>query len=389
MEKLKITFLIREGFTNLKKNPYMIVLLLVSGGLFFAFSNFGQGIPEFSNAYLVNIVLLNILNLFIASVATLWAFDTIVSVKVPSPVPALKKSLNKFPIVFITAVIFCFLSSLGLIFLIIPGIIIGIKLCFYIPLILLDNRNPIKSIKSSWFMTSGNTIRLIALLLFFYFIGLLIYIPFYLINISFTLTAVISSAIFSAASAWLTYSFVAAYLQLKKIKADVLKDIQEQEIPIVTTVISSILWIAVIILLGLIINKGIVSFKKIPKFFTKGIRQQFSSFTKNYEENLKKLQRSGNISRDKITILKQINSIAKNNKNTIWAKLIAIQYGNQSIKDAKISNQEYENLLHIKDFINNNQGRVSVSQYGEFYRENPHLINMDKIAEIDPYNKSK
>ncbi|EIJ43048.1 Uncharacterized protein family (UPF0259) [Beggiatoa alba B18LD] len=80
-----------------------------------------------------------------------------------------RASIEKLPVLFMATWIYAFILSLGFFFMVIPGIILGIALIFYIPLILFEDKGIFSGLRQSFQLVWGRWFHtaLVLLLAFF------------------------------------------------------------------------------------------------------------------------------------------------------------------------------------------------------------------------------
>jgi hypothetical protein len=96
-------------------------------------------------------------------------------------VPAIQAALPKFVPVFLTSLLVQVLVSLGMVFLIVPGVFLAVMLLVSTVACILEDRSPVEALKRSRELTRGNRWRVLGLVLIlallFIGVGLLVAIP--------------------------------------------------------------------------------------------------------------------------------------------------------------------------------------------------------------------
>lgn len=143
-------------------------------------------------------------------------------------VPAIQSALPKFLPVFLTALLVQLLVGLGSLFLVVPGVFLGVMLMVSTVACILEDRSPVEALKRSRELTRGNRWRVLGLVLIIFLlaVGLLL-----LVAIPTAAAGLVPGVgplvarLASAAAAGLFGVFVAillthAFLDLRRLKGD-------------------------------------------------------------------------------------------------------------------------------------------------------------------------
>lgn len=83
----------------------------------------------------------------------------------------LRTSVEKLPILFVATWIYAFLLGMGFFFMLVPGIVLGIALIFYMPLILFDEKGIVTSLRESFRLVWGQWLHTASVLLLAFLIS--------------------------------------------------------------------------------------------------------------------------------------------------------------------------------------------------------------------------
>ncbi|MHC3437314.1 glycerophosphoryl diester phosphodiesterase membrane domain-containing protein [Natrialbaceae archaeon A-gly3] len=142
---------ILEAFEWLKRNPILILAFFVVGLV--------EGLGE---EFLLFSLLGLILVVFIDGIAHRFAYaeaageETTISAEAGPVLARLLSLLGAF-VVYIVAVV------IGLIFLIIPGIYLGLRLALAFPAIVIDDQRALEGLSTSWDVAHGNLLKLLGI----------------------------------------------------------------------------------------------------------------------------------------------------------------------------------------------------------------------------------
>lgn len=223
--KLKVFQSISQGFEIIIKNKIILafsVLYAVITCLYVYINVYTPKIPTFN----LNIFWFALVSIFLALVITKLSYDAIngnISIS-----EAINLSLKKFIFVIIATIIYTIIGTIGLIFLVIPGIFLFNKFIFATYSILLNNEKIIDSFKKSWNIMKGNWWRVFGLHLLFLLPIVVLSVVSSLIHIGgATYTALAIDFIWALLSALLIITFTVAYVQLSKGEAT--REIEREE----------------------------------------------------------------------------------------------------------------------------------------------------------------
>ncbi len=167
--KLKIKKAIVDGFNALKETPIIILI-----GLIYAIASFllKPDIPTsisngsnasffdiFSPLNILKIITISLIGIFTSGVMTVLSAKG----KKVSLISATNLVASRYLILLLATILGFALTFLGLVALILPGIFVFIKLSYYEPAVLLNNKGILESLKISWNITRGNWWRIFAL----------------------------------------------------------------------------------------------------------------------------------------------------------------------------------------------------------------------------------
>lgn len=205
MKKLRIIEALKNGFMILLKHPIIFVFAMLTylPLLFFKMETAKHIIPL--------IIIHSLLRAFFIGLVIRFIYE--VREKSISWQTLIKFVLSKYFLLIVTFTVYFIIVAIGVVALVIPGIILGIRLALCDYGILLEGEGITKSIKRSWIITKGNWWRLFA----FFLIAMIPVIIFSMGKPLFSKAtySIISFLLSLFYFSWLQSSGVFVYLQLK------------------------------------------------------------------------------------------------------------------------------------------------------------------------------
>lgn len=205
--KLPIIKTLADGLNIVAKNPIILLPLLIVG-----ITDFFSTITEFLPLTIISLVL----SIIFYAVTIRMVYDAATKKKV-SFENSMNIALNKFFPILGGTIVTTVAILVGLIFLIIPGIFLFVKIFFFEFAILIDQDGVMQSIKRSWKVTKGRWWIVFWFLLitsvpyFTLIIGETLLLP-YIPSIALFLFYLLASVI----SVWYISSLTLAYMRLRK-----------------------------------------------------------------------------------------------------------------------------------------------------------------------------
>ncbi|MFH8107709.1 MAG: hypothetical protein QXJ25_01655 [Candidatus Aenigmatarchaeota archaeon] len=201
---------IENGFALLRKKPIIFFIALIISFLVFLleysffgrfpYPFYGRG-NRFAELMIEKSILNEFLFVFILFLLQIFVSSLLIKIAYEKRVEiskAIKFVFGKYLILLLSTILFGLIVGAGLLILIIPGIFLLIKLLFYQYAIILENKGIITSLERSWEITNGNWLRIFALIIFIFIIGLVLGFVCFLLYLIFNWLGILSFIILQA-----------------------------------------------------------------------------------------------------------------------------------------------------------------------------------------------
>jgi hypothetical protein len=118
-----------------------------------------------------------------------------------------------------------------------------------------------------------------------------------------------------------------------------------------------------------IIALFILKISKLSKDLLGSNKEEVAAFVKTVDQYIAE----GRIPREQIDIIKELSEIVQYKEASTWTALYSRVIVQSAMEDGRISEQEYQNIVSIRDLLRKKNGNLGFVESGKYMNENPHI----------------